>query len=79
MLSPRTKERNMTDNPSPDHEANASSEHSNCPSATAKEKLTGGMRFDDIIGLFPADAFDGFEEEIRELRRWSSPTREPWE
>ena len=65
----------MTDKPSPDHDANASSEHSNYPSAIAKEKLTGGVRYDDIIGLFPWEPDDGFEEAIRELR--SGRLREP--
>ena len=69
----------MTDKPSPDHDTHAPRTHSRYPRATPAEKLKGGMRFDDIIGLWPGDIDDGFEEEIRELRRWSSPTREPWE
>jgi hypothetical protein len=66
----------MTDNPSPDHDTDASPEYPNSPRATAAEKLTGGFRFDDIIGMFPEDAFDGFEEEIRKLRsgRWGDPS-----
>ena len=66
----------MTDKPSPDPETDASPERPSCPRATAAEKLTGGMSFDDIIGLFPEDAFDGFEDAIRELRRsgrWGDP------
>ena len=66
----------MTDKLSPDYDTNAPGEHSPYPRATAAEKLTGGFRFDDIIGLFPEDAFDGFEEEIRRLRsgNWGDPS-----
>lgn len=39
------------------------------PRATPEERLTGGMRFEDMIGICPGDADDGFEEEIRALRR----------
>ncbi len=58
----------MTDKPSPDHDTQAPRTHSRYPRATPAEKLKGGMRFEAMIGFFPADAFDGFEEAIRELR-----------
>ena len=43
------------------------------PRAKPSEKLTGGIPFDDIIGAFPWDADDGFDEAIRELRSGSWP------
>ena len=43
------------------------------PRATAAQKLTGGMRVEDILGRCPPDTFDGFEEAIRALRRGFAP------
>jgi hypothetical protein len=41
----------------------------NIPRATAAEKITYGMRPENLIGRWPGDVDDGFEEAIRELRR----------
>ena len=35
----------------------------------ANEKLTGGMRVEDIWGCCPPEEFDGFNEWLREFRR----------
>ena len=58
----------MTDKPSRDPNTNVPRVRPRYPLATAAQKLTGGIRFDDLIGLLPGDADDGFEEAIRELR-----------
>jgi hypothetical protein len=72
----KTKERNMTDKTTPHPDWDARSENSDYPRATAAEKLTGGMGHNDMIGICPGDADDGFEEAIRDLRR-SRRTRDP--
>lgn len=33
----------------------------------------------EMIGFFPAEWFEGFEEAIRELRRGTGRRRNPWE
>ena len=43
------------------------------PRATAAQRVTGGMRAQDILGRCPPDTFDGFEEAIRALRRGFAP------
>ena len=34
----------------------------------ATEKLTGGMRAEDIFGFCPPEEFEGFDEWLREFR-----------
>lgn len=36
----------------------------------ATEKLTGGMRAEDIFGRCPPEEFEGFDEWRREFRAW---------
>jgi hypothetical protein len=43
------------------------------PRASAAQKITGGMRAEDIFGRCPPDTFDGFEEAIRAMRRGFAP------
>lgn len=42
----------------------------------ATEKLTGGMRAEDIFGFCPPEEFEGFDEWLREFRSqwtWKEP------
>jgi hypothetical protein len=43
----------------------------------ANEKITGGMRVEDIWGCCPPEEFEGFDEWLREFRRQGAPKELP--
>jgi hypothetical protein len=67
----------MTDSTVFDLEPGSLREQPDYPRAKPSEELTGGVAFDDIMGAFPWEPDDGFEEAIRELRRaqWREGTQ----
>lgn len=63
----------MTDKTVPEDELRSFEEEPPYPTASPEEMPTRGGKLENLVGRWPGDIFDGFEEEINWLR--GRPTR----